>query len=92
MAHIMMQFRQKGKSPTLEEVRTMFGLHANEVDADFGVQQTDTQDGLFTILVDEAATERIREKLAAMGADAIPAVGVFSNPRIEPFGPPAREA
>ena len=35
---------------------------------------------LYTILVDEAAAARV--------ADAPPVEGVFSNPRIEPFGPP----
>jgi hypothetical protein len=92
MSKIMFQFRHRGESPSVEQVRATFGLRADEVDADYGVVQTDSLEGLYTILVDESAQAKIEERLKQMGAEADPRIGFFSNPRIEPFGPPIPDA
>jgi hypothetical protein len=84
MSKVMFQFREQRTRPTLEEVCTTFGLRPDEVDSEFGVLQSDSREGLYVILVDASAQERITANLRIVGADADPAVGIFSNPRIEP--------
>lgn len=82
---MILQFRHRGKAPTLDEVRALFGLQPDEVDADFGVVATDPADGLYVIRVDERAAAKLRVALAARPDD--PAEGLFADPPIEPFHP-----
>jgi hypothetical protein len=86
MSKVMFQFREQHKRPTLDEVCASFDLRPNEVDSEFDVLQSDFQEGLYVVLVDFSAQERLKAKLKTMGADTDPAVGIFSNPGIEPFG------
>jgi hypothetical protein len=83
MAGVMVTLRLPPEQATLEEVRRLLGLSPEEVDPAFGVVNISPAEHLYTILVDEAAAARI--------ANADPVQGVFSNPRIEPFGPPEGE-
>jgi hypothetical protein len=83
MAGVMVTLRLPPEQATLEEVRRLLGLSPEEVDPAFGVVNISPAEHLYTILVDEAAAARI--------ANADPVEGVFSNPRIEPFGPPDGE-
>jgi hypothetical protein len=83
MAGVMVTLRLPPEQATLEEVRRLLGLSPEEVDPAFGVINISPAEHLYTILVDEAAAARI--------ANADPVEGVFSNPRIEPFGPPEGE-
>jgi N-methylhydantoinase A/oxoprolinase/acetone carboxylase beta subunit len=85
MHKVMFQFRERHKRPTLQEIYAEFDLQAKEVDSDFGVLQSDSQEGLYVILVDESAQERIRARLKDTGADADAVVGIFSNPGIKPM-------
>jgi len=66
----------------------MFDLNTHEIDPDFGVIATDPDEGLYTVLVDARATNRVETVLATRRPD--PAEGIFANPRIEPFGPPQK--
>ncbi len=75
----------KNGPPTLQEVCEKYGLRLDEVDAEFGVIAIDPEADLYTILVDETASWRIGGQ---GGSDAEGWQGPFSNPRIEPFGPP----
>jgi hypothetical protein len=84
MAKVMFQFREPSGEPALDEVQRRFGLHDHEIDRQFGIVKVDEQEGLYTMLVDDAARERVAPNLD--GTD--PAVGFFSNPRIDTFGPP----
>jgi hypothetical protein len=68
--------------PTLEDLQKLFSLADNEVDPAFGVIEVDPVDHIFTFLVEETAAARIHP---GPGRDV---AGPFSNPRIEPFGPP----
>ena len=88
MSNVIVQFRKRGESPTLEETRAMFDLDPDQVDPEFGVVQTDSQEGLYTFLVDPTAQAQVEQKLRLTGADTDPAVGIFSNPRIEPYDRP----
>jgi hypothetical protein len=65
---------------SLDHVRRALDLNANEVDHDFGVVEVDPDNHRYAVLVDEAAAVRVK--------DAVGVEGPFSNPRIEPFGPP----
>ena len=86
METVMLQFKHKGAAPTLDEVRQLFNLRANEVDTAFGVIAADPAEGLYTVLIDARARNRVDAALAKRTRDT--AEGVFANPRIEPFGPP----
>ncbi|HSO52460.1 MAG TPA: hypothetical protein VL330_06855 [Actinomycetes bacterium] len=80
MAGVMVTLRLAPEHATLEEVRRLLGLAAEEVDPAFGVVNISPAEHLYTILVDEAAAARV--------GDSELVEGVYGNPRIEPFGPP----
>ncbi|MCP9462131.1 MAG: hypothetical protein NNA19_01355 [Nitrospira sp.] len=89
MQTMMLQFKHPGPPPTIDDVRRLFNLTAEEIDAQFGVLPTDPSEGLYTVLVDVRASERIKAALATRPHD--PAEGIFANPPIEPFGPPSTQ-
>ncbi|HET9558666.1 MAG TPA: hypothetical protein VFS70_16115 [Actinomycetota bacterium] len=76
----MVTLRLDPEQASLDQVRELLGLAADEVDPAFGVVNISPAEHLYTMLVDQEAADRI--------ADAPQVEGVFSNPRIEPFGPP----
>lgn len=82
MSAVMMTIQSLGIAPTLEEVRERYGLADDELDADFGVVEIDPQDGTYAVLVDERAAGKLSN------SSDWSVKGPFSNPRIEPFGPP----
>ena len=81
----MLQFLHQGSEPSLEDVCQLFNLSADEIDTEFGVIATDPFEGLYTVLVEANASDRIEAVLATRPQN--PAEGIFSNPRIEPMGP-----
>ncbi|HYN46736.1 MAG TPA: hypothetical protein VES64_08600 [Allosphingosinicella sp.] len=82
----MIQLRLPKGRPTLEEAAATVGLDVGDLDPGFGVIATDPDDGLYTIRVRRDAAEKAREALDARGVGG--AEGIFSDPRIAPFGPP----
>ena len=80
MARVMVTLRLDPERASLDEVRRLLGLAPEELDPGFGVVNISPAEHLYTILVDDSAAARV--------ADADQVEGVFSNPRIEPFGPP----
>lgn len=78
---VMMTFRSDSPR-TLQEIQQQFGLADAEVDHEFGVVEIDPEDHLFAFMVDE-------NKAAQVSSDPNWSIkGPFSNPKIEPFGPP----
>lgn len=86
MQSVLVQFKHDGPAPTVAEVRRLFNLKDDEVDDQFGVVAIDPDEHLYATLVAVNASGRVESALAGRPRD--PAEGVFSNPTIEPFGPP----
>lgn len=82
MAKVMMTIQCRQPAPDLEAVKQQWGLSNDEIDLDFGVVEIDPSDGTCAVLVDELAASKIS------GTDDWSVGGPYSNPRIEPFGPP----
>jgi hypothetical protein len=86
MAKIMVSFEVVGAAPTVDELKERFGLSDEEIDASFGVVEIDPETYTYTILVEASAVEKVQP-----GGSISNVEGPFSNPRIEPFGPPEEE-
>ncbi|HKA15735.1 MAG TPA: hypothetical protein VKH41_12005 [Myxococcota bacterium] len=82
MAKLMMTLQLDPGEASIEAVRRKLELGRLDLDEEFGVVPIDPEKDLFAILVDE----RVASEL--MGREGVR--GPFSNPKIEPFGPPSR--
>jgi hypothetical protein len=71
--------------PTIAGLRERFNLDRHEIDERFGVVEIDPQEHLYTVLVESSAAAKIQP---GAGWDV---QGPFSNPRVQPFGPPESE-
>ena len=68
--------------PSLEGIQRMFSLSDDEVDRDFGLIEVDPAEHIFTFLIEETSASKVRP------GPGYSVSGPYSNPRIEPFGPP----
>lgn len=96
----MAAFQWAGKRPTLGDVKKRFDLSDDDLDAAFGVVQIDPQDNTYAVVIEDALAQRLearhgaKEGSAGEARDAADTEstkglrGPYSNPRIEPFGPP----
>jgi hypothetical protein len=82
MSKVMVNIRATGPAPTLADLRCKYDLSEDEVDETFGVVEVDPSEHVYTVLVEESAAAKIT------GNEEWAVEGPFSNPRIEPFGPP----
>jgi hypothetical protein len=80
MAKLMVTLRLEPQEANLNEVKRKLHLKRGEIDRAFGVISIKPEENLYTILVDEAIAQRIEGVSGVQGS--------FSNPKIEPFGPP----
>ncbi|BCT93142.1 hypothetical protein LYSHEL_21650 [Lysobacter helvus] len=88
MPKVLVQLREDRIPPRLEAVRDALGLSDDDIDAAYGIVPIDSASGLYTVRVEESARARIESALRDLGAGDDLEVGIFSDPRIEPFGPP----
>lgn len=86
MAKIMVTFQVEGAAPTIDALQERYSLTDEEIDRSFGVVEVDPEDCTYTILVEESAVEKVQP-----GGPITNVEGPFSNPPIEPFGPPEPE-
>jgi hypothetical protein len=70
------------KSATLAYVRRKLKLRADDVDDEFGVISIDPKRDLYAVLVEDRAADKAAKQSGVQGP--------FSNPKIEPFGPPKK--
>jgi hypothetical protein len=83
---VIVQFKHVGPAPSLSEAATQLGVSVSELDATYGVISTDAASGLYSVLVEDPAVNRVEAALNARQRD--PAEGVFPNSKVEPFGKP----
>jgi hypothetical protein len=80
MADVMLTVELDPAEATVDKAAERLGIERDRIDAEFGVVSIDPEQNLYTVLVDE--------QVAAEAAGRPGVEGPFSNPRIEPFGPP----
>jgi hypothetical protein len=90
---VLLQFRhRKDPPPSLREAEQELGLNAGLARPEYGVVKiadADKESALYTILVDASVGDQLRAHPDEASESADDAdTTVFSNPRIEPFGPP----
>ena len=78
----MLTLKLDSNKATLPEVCRRLNISPVDVDQEFGVVNIDPQRDLYAILVEEAAAEKAGQQEGVAGP--------FSNPKIEPFGPPQK--
>jgi hypothetical protein len=84
VAKVMMTVKLDPEAATPELAAQRLGVPREKLDAEFGVVNIDPQRHLYAVLLDEDV---------AAGVSATEGVaGPYSNPPIEPFGPPRRES
>ena len=86
MDNMMLQFHAAGSPPSLDDVKKLFDLKADEINAEFGVIPSGPAEGLYTVLIASNAAAKVNAALAKRPHRT--GEGIFSNPRIEPFGVP----
>lgn len=82
MAKVMVTIQSSDAPPTVAGIRERYGLAEQAIDPTFGVVEIDPVEHLYTILVDQEAAALIQP------TEEWEVEGPYSNPRIEPFGPP----
>jgi hypothetical protein len=68
--------------PTIEDLQRQFKLADADVDRDFGVVEIDPSDHLYAFMVDQSKAGQVTND------GSWDVKGPYSNPKIEPFGPP----
>lgn len=83
----MVTIKRRDGAPTLQQIKAEYGLSDDEIDPDFPVTEID--DHLYAINVAESAAEKFRSDQNASADNPDREFhGPYSNPKIEPFGPP----
>lgn len=80
MSKVMVTLKLDPEHASLEEVRESLGIGSEEIDDEFGVIAVSPEESLYAVLVEPETASRVQ------GIEGVE--GPFSNPKIEPFGPP----
>jgi hypothetical protein len=80
MSKVMVTVKLDPEHASVESARDLLGIDDDAIDRDFGVIAVSPEEDLYTVLVDAGVAEGMQ------GGEGV--AGPFSNPRIEPFGPP----
>jgi hypothetical protein len=80
MAGVLMTVELDPEAADLAAAAERLGVAARELDPEFGVVPIDPDNHLYTVMVDEQVC------VAAARREGVS--GPYSNPRIEPYGPP----
>jgi hypothetical protein len=78
----MVTVKLEPSEATLTKVAEKLHVSTDDLDPSFGVVELDREKKLYTVLVDE--------RIATEVESAEGVVGIYSNPPIEPFGPPEK--
>ena len=84
MSKVMVTIKGPGAAPTVEAIKTRYGLIQGDIDEQFGVVEIDPKEGVYTVLVEEHAAAKLRPD------ENWSVEGPFSNPPIAPFDDPHR--
>ena len=76
----MVTVKLDAEHASVENACELLGIADDAIDRDFGVIEVSPGENLYTVLVEATVAEGIHTSEDTAGP--------FSNPRIEPFGPP----
>jgi len=76
----MLTVKLQPEEANVAEVRRKMKLAPEQIDNSFGVVCIDPKNNLYAVMVDEKASQELSGQKGVKGP--------YSNPRIEPFGPP----
>lgn len=82
MSKVMITIKAPDEPPSIAGLRRRYKLRKGQIDESFGVVEVDPQEHVYTVLVEASAAAKIT------GDESWKVEGPFSNPRIQPFGPP----
>jgi hypothetical protein len=83
MSKVMVTLKLDPKQASLAQVRESLRIGSEEIDDDFGVIAVQPEKNLYAVLVEQDTADRVQ------GTEGVE--GPFSNPKIEPFGPPQKD-
>jgi hypothetical protein len=81
MTGVLMTVELEPDAADLAAAAERLGVPTAKLDAEFGVVPIDPEQNLYSVMVDEQVTDAAARRPGVAGP--------FSNPRIEPFGPPS---
>jgi hypothetical protein len=84
MSKVMVTLKLDPEDASVDTAREVLGIDDAAIDHDFGVIAVSPDENLYTVLVEAQAADHL--------ATAGDVNGPFSNPPIQPFGPPQTAA
>ena len=81
MARVLVTLKLDPKQATINQVIRSYKLAQSEIDKEYGIVNISPDEHLYVALIDEKAAQRLHGAKGMRGA--------YSNPKIEPFGPPS---
>jgi hypothetical protein len=89
MSKVMMTIKSN-HVPSLEELQKQFELQVDDVDQSFGVIEIDSEQQLYTFMIEESKAIQLKDRFCDQGW--LEYSGPYSNPKIDTFGPPCSDS